>query len=145
MGSSKAPPRIPCVAELEAAEEALDAAIAANAAAAAALADAQGSGDPDVLADAEAAKAAAGDAEAEAQQAVTDLTVAYEETMNRPEILEASDALDSAVAEFEAVLGTVSLDEASATNLMGLFESFLAACNPDAMVPVRTRRRPRSA
>ena len=31
------------------------------------------------------------------------------------------------------MLSAVSLDETSAANLMGLFEAFLAACNPDAI------------
>ncbi|WP_104046091.1 hypothetical protein [Arthrobacter sp. ZGTC412] len=120
-------------AELEEAEAALEDAIAATAAAEDALEKAQGSGDPDVLAEAEAAKEAAEDAEDKAQQAVTDLTAAYEAAINTPEILEARDAFDAAVAEFETVLSAVSLDETSAANLMGLFEAFLAACNPDAI------------
>lgn len=120
-------------AELEEAEAALEDALAATAATEDALEKAQGSGDPDVLADAEAAKEAAEDAEDKAQQAVTDLTAAYEAAINTPEILEARDAFDAAVAEFETVLSTVSLDETSAANLMGLFEAFLSACNPDAI------------
>jgi hypothetical protein len=120
-------------AELEAAEAALDAAIAATAAAEAALEEAEDSGDPAVLAEAEAAKEAAEDSEDAARQAVTDLAAAYEAAINTPEILDARDALNAAVAEFEAALSTVSLDETSAANLMGLFEAFLAACNPDAI------------
>jgi hypothetical protein len=120
-------------AELEAAEEALDAAIVATAAAEAALEEAEASGDPDVLAEAEAAKEAAEDAEDEARQAVTDLTATYDAAISTPEILRALDTFNAAVAEFEAALSNVSLDETSAANLMGLFEAFLAACNPDAI------------
>lgn len=120
-------------AELEAAEAALGAAIAATAAAEAALKKAEDSGDPDILAEAETAKEAAKEAEDKARQAVTDRTAAYEAAINTPEIHEAWDAFNAAVAEFEAVLSTVSLDETSAANLLGLFEAFLAACNPDAI------------
>ncbi len=121
------------VAELEEAEVKLEDAIAATAAAENAFEEAKGSGDPAVLAEAEAAKEAAVGAEDKAQQAVTDLTAAYEAAISTPEILEAEDALTAAVAEFETVLSTVSLDETSAASLMGLFEAFLAACNPDAI------------
>ncbi|MDQ0870139.1 enamine deaminase RidA (YjgF/YER057c/UK114 family) [Arthrobacter sp. V1I9] len=121
------------VAELEEAEVNLEDAIAATAAAEDALEEAQGSGDPAVLAEAKAAKEAAEDAEDNAQQAVDDLTAAYEAAITAPEILEAENALNAAVAEFETVLSTVTLNETSAANLMGLFEAFLAACNPDAI------------
>lgn len=121
------------VAELEEAEVTLEDAIAATAAAEDALEEAQASGDLDVLAEAEAAKEAAEDAEDKAQQAVTDLTAAYEAAIDTQQIREAGEAFDAAVAEFETVLSTVSLDETSAANLMGLFEAFLAACNPDAI------------
>jgi tetratricopeptide (TPR) repeat protein len=121
------------VAELEEAEVKLEDAIAATAAAEDALEEAQASGDPDVLAEAEAAKEAAEDAEDKAQQAVTDLTAAYEAAIDTEEILKAGEAFDAAVAEFEKALSAVSLDETSAANLMGLFEAFLAACNPDAI------------
>lgn len=103
-------------AELEEAEVALEEAIAATDAA-----------------EAGATKQAAEAAEAAAQQAVDDLTAAYEAAIDTPEIREAWGVFDAAVAEFEAVLGTVSLDETSGANLMGLFESFLAACNPEAI------------
>lgn len=120
-------------AELEDAEAALEEAIAATAAAQAALQEAQDAGDPAALAEAEAAQESATAAEAAAQQAVDNLTAAYEAAIDTQEIREAWDAFDAAVAEFEAMLGTVSLDETSGANLMGLFESFLAACNPDAI------------
>lgn len=120
-------------AELEAAEAALEAAIAATAAAEAALEEAEDSGDPDVLAEAEAAKEVAKAAEDEARQAETDLAAAYEAAISTPEILGALDAFNAAVAEFETALSTISLDETSAANLMGLFKAFLAACNPDAI------------
>lgn len=103
-------------AKLQEAEAALEEAIAATEAA-----------------EAGAAKEAAEAAEAAAQQAVTDLTAAYDAAIDTPEINAAWDAFEAAVAEFETALGTVSLDEASGANLMGLFESFLAACNPEAI------------
>lgn len=120
-------------AELEDAEMALEAATAATVEAEEALEEAQGSGDPDVLAEAEAAKEAAEANEDEALLALTDLNAAYDAAIDTPEIREAADAFEASVAEFETVLGTVSLDETSATHLTGLFEAFLAACNPDAI------------
>ena len=42
--------------------------------------------------------------------------------------------MDTAVADFEAALATVSLDDATAAELSGLFDAFLAACNEDAVV-----------
>lgn len=121
------------LAELEAAEADLDAAIAATADAEAALAAAQESGDADAIADAEAARDEAVLAENAASQKVEDLTAAYEAAISTPEILAAEEAYDAALAEFEAALGMLSLDEESAANLMALFKAFLAACNPDAI------------
>ncbi|WP_461189417.1 hypothetical protein [Arthrobacter sp. Z4-13] len=121
------------VAELEEAEVNLEDAIAATVAAENALEEARDSGDADAFTEAKAAKEAAEDAEDKAQRAFDDLTAAYEAAIDTEEIRGAGAILDAAVAEFETVLSTVSLDETSAANLMGLFEAFLAACNPDAI------------
>jgi hypothetical protein len=119
-------------AELATAQAALDDAIAATAAAEAAEEEAEESGDPAAITAAQDATAAAEDAEDAARQAVTDLTAAYNAAINTPEIVAAQDAFDAAAADFEAALAAVSLDEASAADLAGLFEAFLAACNPDS-------------
>ncbi|MFJ5861900.1 hypothetical protein ACIQCM_10795 [Pseudarthrobacter sp. NPDC092439] len=121
------------LAELEAAEADLEAASAATVEAEAALAAAQGSGDADAIAEAETARDEAVAAETAAAQLVDDLTAAYEAAVSTPEILAAEEAYDAAVAEFEAALGMLSLDEESAANLMALFDAFLAACNPEAI------------
>jgi hypothetical protein len=119
-------------AELATAQAALDDAIAATAAAEAAEEEAEESGDPAAITAAQDATAAAEDAEEAARQAVTDLTAAYDAAINTPEIIAAQDAFDAAAADFETGLAAVSLDEASAADLAGLFEAFLAACNPDS-------------
>ena len=72
-------------------------------------------------------------AEEAAEVAVRDLEEAYTAAISTPEILEAQGALDLAVEAVQDALAAVSLDEASAANLMGLFQAFLAACNPDAI------------
>jgi hypothetical protein len=75
---------------------------------------------------------AAEEAEDAARQAVADLTAAYDAAVNTPEIVAARDAFNAAAADFDAALATVSLDETSAADLAGLFDTFLAACNPDS-------------
>ncbi|MDQ1059829.1 hypothetical protein QFZ23_003730 [Arthrobacter globiformis] len=120
-------------AELATAQAALDDAIAATAAAEEAEEEAEDSGDPAAISAAEDATEAAEEAEDAARQAVTDLTAAYEAAINTPEIVEARDAFNAAAAEFETLLAAVSLDEATATNLMGLFEAYVTACNPGAV------------
>ncbi|MFE4544794.1 hypothetical protein [Arthrobacter sp. NPDC056727] len=119
-------------AELATAQAALDDAIAATAAAEAAEEEAEDSGDPAAISAAQDATAAAEAAEDAARQAVTDLTAAYDAATNTPEIVAALDAFNAAAADFDAALATVSLDEASAADLAGLFDAFLAACNPDS-------------
>ncbi|MFC9350574.1 hypothetical protein [Arthrobacter sp. NPDC057013] len=119
-------------AELATAQAALDDAIAATDAAEAAEEEAEDSGDPAAISAAQDATEAAEAAEEEARQTVTDLTAAHEAAVNTPEIIAARDAFNAAVAEFDDALAAVSLDEASAADLAGLFEAFLAACNPDS-------------
>lgn len=112
----------------------LEAARAAADAAEAAAEDAEDSGDPAAIA---AATAAADEAEAaadSAEQALQDRQDAYNAAIDTPEIREALAALEAAARDFEAALAAVSLDEASAADLTGLFEAFLAACNDDAVV-----------
>jgi hypothetical protein len=119
-------------AELATAQAALDDAIAATDAAEAAEEEAEDSGDPAAISAARDATEAAEAAEEEARQTVTDLTAAYDAAVNTPEIIAARDAFNAAAADFDAALAAVSLDETSAANLAGLFEAFLAACNPDS-------------
>jgi hypothetical protein len=119
-------------AELGAAQAALDDAIAATAAAEAAEEEAEDSGDPAVIAAAQEATEAAEEAEDAARQTVADLTAALEAATNTPEVVEARAAFDAAAADFDAALAAVSLDESSAAGLAGLFEAFVAACNPDS-------------
>ena len=119
-------------AELATAQAALDDAIAATAAAEAAEKEANESGDPAAITAAQDATAAARNAQGAAQQVVTDLTLAYDAAIDTPQIRAAQDAFNAAAADFEAALAAVSLDEDSAADLAGLFEAFLAACNPDS-------------
>jgi hypothetical protein len=119
-------------AELATAQAALDDAIAATDAAEAAEEDAEDSGDPAAISAAQDATEAAEEAEDATRQAVADLTAAYDAAVNTPEIIAARDAFNAAAADFDAALATVSLDETSAADLAGLFEAFLAACNPDS-------------
>lgn len=119
-------------AELATAQAALDDAIAATDAAEAAEEEAEDSGDPAAISAAQDATEAAEAAEEEARQTVTDLTAAYDAAVNTPEIIAARDAFNAAAADFDAALAAVSLDETSAADLAGLFEAFLAACNPDS-------------
>lgn len=119
-------------AELATAQAALDDAITATADAEAAEEEAEDSGDPAAISAAEDATEAAEEAEDTARQAVADLTAAYDAAINTPEVIEARDASNAAAADFDAALAAVSLDEATAADLGGLFEAFLAACNPDA-------------
>jgi hypothetical protein len=119
-------------AELATAQAGLDDAIAATDAAEAAEEEAEDSGDPAAISAAQDATEAAEAAEEEARQTVTDLTAAYDAAVNTPEIIAARDAFNAAAADFDAALAAVSLDETSAADLAGLFEAFLAACNPDS-------------
>ncbi|MFP3462026.1 hypothetical protein R5O87_14360 [Arthrobacter globiformis] len=119
-------------AELATAQAALDDAIAATAAAEEAEEVAEDSGDPAAITAAQEATEAAEAAEEAAQKAVTDLTAVYDAATNTPEIVAALDAADAAAADFDAALAAVSLDEATANGLAGLFEAFLAACDPDS-------------
>lgn len=119
-------------AKLATAQAALDDAIAATDAAEAAEEEAEDSGDPAAISAAQDATEAAEAAEEEARQTVTDLTAAYDAAVNTPEIVAARDAFNAAAADFDAALAAVSLDETSAADLAGLFEAFLAACNPDS-------------
>lgn len=87
-----------------------------------------------------AAKKAAGDAhdaaeerEAAAEQALQEATAAYNAAVESEEIRAAEEAMDLAVAAFEQELAGVSLDDATAMEIMRLFAAFLAACNPDAV------------
>lgn len=121
-------------AAFDAATAELEAARAVKDAAEEALADAEDSGDPTAIAEAQAAKDAAETAEDDAEQAALDLEAAYTAAISSPEILAAQGAMDTAVADFEAALAAVSLDDATAAGLSGLFEAFLAACNEDAVV-----------
>ncbi|MET3932904.1 hypothetical protein [Arthrobacter sp. OAP107] len=119
-------------AELATAQAALDDAIATTDAAEAAEEEAEDSGDPAAISAAQDATEAAEAAEEQARQTVTDLTAAYDAAVNTPEIIAALDAFKAAAADFDAALAAVSLDETSAADLAGLFEAFLAACNPDS-------------
>ncbi|MFE5835392.1 hypothetical protein [Arthrobacter sp. NPDC056493] len=119
-------------AELATAQAALEDAIAATDAAEAAEEEAEDSGDPAAISAAQDATKAAEEAEDAARQTVTDLTAAYDAATNTPEIIAAQDAFNAAAADFDAALAAVSLDETSAADLAGLFEAFLAACNPDS-------------
>lgn len=119
-------------AELATAQAALDDAIAATAAAEAAQEEAEDSGDPAAISAAQDATEAAEAAEDAARQAVTDLTAAYDAAINTPEIAAARDAFNAAAADFDTALANVALDEAAAADLAGLFDAFLAACNPGA-------------
>lgn len=119
-------------AELATAQTALDDAVAATDAAEAAEEVAEDSGDPAAISAARDATEAAEQAEEAARKAVADLTAAYDAATNTPDIVTARDAFDAASADFDAALAAVSLDESSAADLAGLFEAFLAACNPDS-------------
>ena len=119
-------------AELATAQAALDDAIAATDAAEEAEEAAEDSGDPAALTAAQEATEAAEEAEDAARQTVTDLTAAYDAATNTPDIIAARDASDTAAADFDAALAAVSLDEATAAGLAGLFEAFVTACDPDA-------------
>lgn len=111
----------------------LETARAAAVAAEAAEDQAEASGNAAAIEAAKDAHDAAEDAEEAAEQAVRDLEEAYTAAISTPEILEAQGVLDLAVQAVQDALAAVSLDEASAANLMGLFQAFLAACNPDAI------------
>jgi hypothetical protein len=114
----------------------LEAARAAADAAEAAAEDAEDSGDPAAIA---ATTAAADEAEAavdSAEQTLQDRQDAYNAAIDTPEIREAQGALEAAVRDFETALAAVSLDEASAADLTGLFEAFLAACDGTGVDPV---------
>ena len=106
---------------------------AAAVAADAAKDQAEASGNAAAIEAAKDAHDAAEAAEEAAEVAVRDLEEAYTAAISTPEILEAQGALDLAVEAVQDALAAVSLDEASAENLMGLFQAFLAACNPDAI------------
>lgn len=115
-------------AAVAAAVDGLEAARAAADAAEAAAEDAEDSGAPD----AEALATAAAEAEAAAdaaELALQDSQDAYNAALNTPEINEALGALEAAARDFEAALAAVSLDDASAAGITGLFEAFLTACN----------------
>lgn len=101
-------------AAFDTATAALEAARTAKDAAEEALTDAQDSGDPTAIAEAQAAKDAAETAEDDAEQAALDLEAAYTAAISSPEILAAQGAMDTAVADFEAALAAVSLDDATA-------------------------------
>jgi hypothetical protein len=94
-----------------------------------------------------AARRAAGEAhdaaeirEADALLALEEANAAFDTATDTEEIRAAQEALDSAVAAFEQELAGVSLDDATAMEIMRLFEAFLAACNPDPVgeEPVNT-------
>ncbi|MFF2316406.1 hypothetical protein ACFVTE_09070 [Arthrobacter sp. NPDC058097] len=119
-------------AELATAQAALDDAVAATAAAEEAEEAAEDSGDPAAITAAQEATAAAEQAEDAARQAVDDLTAAYQAAIDTPQIRAALEAADAAAADFDAALAAVSLDEATANGLAGLFEAFVAACDPDS-------------
>ncbi|GAA1267623.1 hypothetical protein [Arthrobacter pascens] len=120
-------------AALEDAMADLETARAAAVAADAAKDQAEASGDAAAIEAAKDAHDAAEAAEEAAELAVRDLEEAYTAAISTPDILEAQGALDLAVEAVEDALAAVSLDEASAENLLGLFQAFLAACNPDAI------------
>lgn len=120
-------------AALEDAMADLATARAAAVAADAAKDQAEASGNAAAIKAAKDAHDAAEAAEEAAEVAVRDLEEAYTAAISTPEILEAQGALDLAVEAVQDALAAVSLDEASAENLMGLFQAFLAACNPDAI------------
>ncbi|MDR6555779.1 hypothetical protein J2809_000110 [Arthrobacter pascens] len=111
----------------------LETARAAAVAAEAAEDQAEASGNAAAIEAAKDAHDAAEAAEEAAEVAVRDLEEAYTAAISTPDILEAQGALDLAVEAVEDALAAVSLDEASAENLLGLFQAFLAACNPDAI------------
>ena len=111
----------------------LETARAAAVAAEAAEDQAEASGNAAAIEAAKDAHDAAEAAEEAAEVAVRDLEEAYTAAISTPEILEAQGVLDLAVQAVQDALAAVSLDEASAANLMGLFQAFLAACNPDAI------------
>ncbi|WP_104138072.1 hypothetical protein [Arthrobacter sp. ZGTC131] len=121
-------------AALDEATAGLAAASAAQDAAEDALEDALVSGDATAIEEAEIAKDAAETAEDAAEQAVLDLEAAYNAAISTQPILDAQGAMDTAVANFENALAAVSLDDATAAELSGLFDAFLAACNEDAVV-----------
>ena len=120
-------------AALAAAEAQLAADEAAKDAAEDALVEAQTSGDPDAIAAAQAAYDAADDARGESRDALELRQAEYDAAWTSQEFLDVKDAFDTAVAAFEQELAAVSLDEGSAASLAGLFEAFLAACNPDSV------------
>lgn len=120
-------------AALTAAEAQLAADEAAKDAAEDALEEAQTSGDPDAIEAAQAAYNAADDARGESRDALELRQAEYDAAWTSQEFLDVKDAFDTAVAAFEQELAAVSLDEGSAASLAGLFEAFLAACNPDSV------------
>ena len=122
-------------AALAAAEAQLAADEAAKDAAEDALVEAQTSEDPDPVAieAAQAAYDAADDARGESRDALELRQAEYDAAWTSQEFLDVKDAFDTAVAAFEQELAGVSLDEGSAASLAGLFEAFLAACNPDSV------------
>lgn len=114
------------MAELEAAVDEVEATDAAKDAA-------DASGDPAARRAARNAHDAAEERERLARLALDEANAAYDAAISAPEILAAQEAMDLAVAAFEQELAGVSLDEATAMEIMGLFEAFLAACNPDSV------------
>lgn len=119
-------------AALAAAETQLAADEAAKDAAEEALEEAQAAGDPEAIEAAQVAYETADEARGDSRDAVELRESELNAALVAPELIQARDALDAAVANFEALLAAVSLDEASATSLMGLFEAYLTACNPDS-------------
>ncbi|RAM35871.1 hypothetical protein [Arthrobacter globiformis] len=118
-------------AALAAAEAQLADDEAAKDAAEEALEEAQDTGDPEAIEAAQIAYETADEARGDSRDAVELRESELNAAMVSPELIQARDALDAAVANFESLLAAVSLDEASATNLMGLFEAYLTACDPD--------------
>ncbi|MBT2547306.1 hypothetical protein [Arthrobacter sp. ISL-65] len=119
-------------AALAAAEAQLAADEAAKDAAEEALEEAQAAGDPEAIEAAQIAHDTADEARGDSRDAVELRESELNAALVSPELIQAREALDAAVANFEALLAAVSLDEASATNLMGLFEAYLTACNQDS-------------
>jgi hypothetical protein len=119
-------------AALAAAEAQLADDEAAKDAAEEALEEAQETGDPEAIEAAQIAYETADEARGDSRDAVERRESELNAAMVSPELIQARDALDAAVANFEALLAAVSLDEASATSLMGLFEGYLTACDPDS-------------
>ncbi|WP_395398513.1 hypothetical protein ACHMXB_11835 [Arthrobacter sp. UC242_113] len=119
-------------AALAAAEAQLADDEAAKDAAEEALEEAQETGDPEAIEAAQIAYETADEARGDSRDAVELRESELNAATVSPELIQARDALNAAVANFEALLAAVSLDEASATSLMGLFEGYLTACDPDS-------------